>query len=86
MPLSSIAADTTPPPPHVQTEIDNLNQQIELLKTRRKQLEAKIQPGGGPNQEFQNQQIRGQIELVDQQIKFLQDQRDKLTNSAASGS
>lgn len=67
-----------PAPAYVQTQIQNINQSIQLLKSQRAQLTKQLSTMQGSD--FQKQQLQAQIKEIDRQIAFQEQQLKMLGN------
>ena len=74
------------PPPYVQVQIDNFTQQIAQLQAQKdllvRDLNAIQGSSDDANVQFRKQQIQTQIDQVNRQITFLEQQKANLMQSA----
>lgn len=79
--ISSSQLHADPAPAYVQTQVQNINQSIQLLKSQRAQLTKQLQMlSTTQGNDFQKQQLQAQIKEIDRQIAFHEQQLKMLGN------
>jgi hypothetical protein len=89
--LLSLASTTVAladaPPPYVQVQIDNFTQQIAQLQAQKDLLTNDLNAVQGTTDDanvvFKKQQIQAQIDQLNRQITFLEQQKANLMQSAS---
>jgi outer membrane murein-binding lipoprotein Lpp len=73
------------PPAYIQTQVDNFTQQSTQLKARRDQLTTDLKAVQGPDTDptvtFKKQELKAQIDQLNEQMTHLEQQKDALQKS-----